>query len=354
MIHVATGSSTVPPVKYDGTTKDIFYLTRALAKLGCDVIVIDSKTEPIKRKDSHTHFLEVWNPPLGDAGRLRHILRIMIFALLSTRTLHRVVKKEHPDIIHLHSQFPAAAVLLSRWFFHRDVPLIHNTHNTIITMQTSRINRFKHSLEVFAFKQADFVMSDTESTKKRIHILFKIPMDKIFVRPEGIDTIEIDEFIKTAHPELKSQKGKIVIYPAVIDPRKNQMGLIKAVPDILRVHPDTTFVLPGPIGNRPYYESLQNQIAESNLTDHIQFSGELPLVPDLFRLYGNADIFVFPTLYETQGVVLLEAMAFGLPCAASNIGPILDIAGADGSSALLFDPRDTSAIAHAVVPFARR
>lgn len=349
VVHVATGSSPVPPVKYDGTAKDIFYLTRALARQGCDVSVIDSKTSSADRKDSRAQFIEVWNPPLSDVSGLKHILRIVTFALLSVRTLRHVMRKEHPDIIHLHSQFPSAAVLLARHFLGRRAPIIHNTHNTLIVMQTSWRNRLKHGLEVFALRHADFVMADTESVKKRIQAVFKVPENIIYVRPEGIDVRQVDEFVKANPPEPRAKSDKTVIYPAVIDPRKNQMGLLKAIPYVLHSHPDTTFVLPGPIGNKPYYEALRSYAEEKGLTNRVQFVGELPLVPDLFRWYQKSDIFVFPTLYETQGVILLEAMAFSLPCAASNIGPIVDIAGTDGSGALLFDANNVEEISRTLV-----
>jgi len=349
VVHVATGSASVPPPRYDSTTKDIFYLTRALAETDCGVGVIDVKADPALRAGSRARFHEVLNPPLRDAGMLRHGLRISSFALLCVPALNRVMKRERPDIIHVHSQFPSAAILLSRRLFRWKAPVLHNTHNHVIVMETSPRNRIKHALEVFAFKHADFLMADTQSAKRRLNTVFGVPNERIFVRPEGLDFGEIETFAREQPPETGKPRGPIVLYPAYIIPRKNQMGLVRAASAVLERFPDARFILPGPVGDRAYGEAVTKEIARLHLTDHFELPGELPRVPDLFRWYRAADAFVFPTFHEMQGATLLEAMAFGLPCAASNIGPVVDIAGADGAAVLLFDPQNPASISQAVV-----
>ena len=349
VVHIATGSASVPPPKYDSTTKDIFYLTKALAELECDVSVVDIRADAQLRKGSRAHFREVFNPPLRDVGIYRHVIRIFTFALLCVPALRREVKEDRPDIVHTHSQFPSVAILLARRLFRWKIHLLHNTHNHVIVMETSTRNRMKHGLEIFALKHADSVMADTFSAKKRLHEVFGIPPEKVFVRPEGLDMGEIDAFIK-AEPRRKTAKETmVVLYPALIIPRKNQLGLVRAAPEILKSHPHARFVLPGPVGDRAYYEMVRKEVAERKLTEQFEFTGELPRAPDLFRWYRNADVFVFPTFHEMQGATLLEAMAFGLPCAASDIGPVVDIAGADNSAVLLFNPGDPHAIAQAVI-----
>jgi glycosyltransferase involved in cell wall biosynthesis len=262
--------------------------------------------------------------------------------------LGRILKEKQADIIHNHSQFPAVAILFARCLLGWKTPILHNTHNHVVVMETSTANRVKHCLEIYALKHADFLMVDTDSARQRLHQVFGISPGKVFVRPEGLDFEEIDNFIKSNPARVKVEKGKIVLYPALIIPRKNQIGLIRAVPKILEKHPYTKFVFPGPVADRDYYQTLQREVAERKLSEHIAFIGELPRVPDLFRWYLKADVFVFPTFHEMQGATLLEAMAFGLPCAASGIGPITDIAGSDNSAVLLFDPDEPDSIAQAI------
>lgn len=63
----------------------------------------------------------------------------------------------------------------------------------------------------------------------------------------------------------------------------------------------------------------------------------------LARAYASADIFVFPSSMETFGLVVVEAMAAGLPVVASRVGGIPDVI-AEGNNGYTFDVGDTAAI----------
>jgi glycosyltransferase involved in cell wall biosynthesis len=74
---------------------------------------------------------------------------------------------------------------------------------------------------------------------------------------------------------------------------------------------------------------------------------------ELFDLYRQADVFVLPTIGETYGIVLGEAMASGLPVVATNVGAIPEIVE-DGVSGLLVPPNSPSALADALRMVARQ
>lgn len=94
-------------------------------------------------------------------------------------------------------------------------------------------------------------------------------------------------------------------------------------------------------------EALLRQKAPANVT----FLGNLDRQAVLPRLYASADAFVFASLTETLGLVILEAMASGLPVIATPAGGVADHLR-HGSNGLAYAANDVSALAHAIITLA--
>jgi len=91
----------------------------------------------------------------------------------------------------------------------------------------------------------------------------------------------------------------------------------------------------GPLAGR-----LQKQIKEAGLADRIKFVGPISNTPSFLN---SLDAFIFPSLWEGQGIVLLEAGLVGLPIIASATGGITDMISAD--SGFLVPAGDAAALA---------
>ncbi len=163
--------------------------------------------------------------------------------------------------------------------------------------------------------------------------------------------IDMDGIISSIHVNSSGRtasQNKIVFCAARIQPRKNQLAVVRAIPRILHVHPEVRFIFAGPIDDPAYLSLMRKFIEDNQLSEQVEITGEVPQ-ESLYELYHSATIFVFPTLYETQGQVLLEAMAFGLPVIASRIGPIEDMVNLEKGSAILVDPNNIDEIADSVI-----
>ena len=125
--------------------------------------------------------------------------------------------------------------------------------------------------------------------------------------------------------------------------RKDQMTLVRAMPELVKQCPELLLLLVGPPLEPDYCAVLENFVAEQGLKDHVRFVGyaEAP-----WDYYKAADIMVFASREEGFGTVVIEAMAHGLPVVARRLPGVNDAFIAPGTSGYLFD-RDEEYAAYA-------
>lgn len=105
----------------------------------------------------------------------------------------------------------------------------------------------------------------------------------------------------------------VALFVGRVAHEKNIGFLIEAVAAARRRIPDLLFLI---TGEGPAEKALRRQVADSGLSDNVRFLGYLDRQDELPDAYAGADVFIFASRTETQGLVLLEAMAMGLPVVA--------------------------------------
>ena len=144
---------------------------------------------------------------------------------------------------------------------------------------------------------------------------------------------------------LKTEFHSNLLFIANIEPRKGLDVLIKA----LSLIKDITFHL-DVVGrhdiNVKYFQQIQKLINQYGLESKIQFHGQKTGTA-LKELFQKADIFVFPSRQETFGIVLLEAISFGLPIVASVIPSTCELIK-DNENGILFPVNDSKGLADAL------
>jgi glycosyltransferase involved in cell wall biosynthesis len=104
-------------------------------------------------------------------------------------------------------------------------------------------------------------------------------------------------------------------------------------------------VIVGAERDQRYAAELQTLVDELGITEDVVFVGGVPL-EETARFYQAADLLVYPSLNETFGLPILEAMACACPVVTSNISAMPETAG---GAAVLADPRDSASLARAIV-----
>ena len=169
------------------------------------------------------------------------------------------------------------------------------------------------------YERCDAVIAPSQMAAERLENGYKIKRTQIKVVPTGIPlprAIAPEEIAATRARYGVDNGGKLLLYAGRIAKEKN-LGLLLDTfeQEVAQAHPDTKLIL---AGSGVDAASIQERIeASPRLRSRAIMTGFINRA-DLDPLYAAADLFAFPSLTETQGVVLGEALAAGTPCCAVN------------------------------------
>lgn len=198
----------------------------------------------------------------------------------------------------------------------------------------------------YSVRSASNVVCVSENTRRDAARLYGVPAEKMTVVYEGYDdTIGKDQNSKTGilKNQSPSPKRPFFLFIGRIEERKNINRIVEAFEIVKKEYClSHRLVLAGRPGYG--YEGIRARIERSEYRDDIEEIGYVD-EKEKWRLLAEADIFIFPTLYEGFGIPLLEAQSVGTPVIAADNSSIPEVAG---SSAVLVDPYDVRAIVWAM------
>ena len=131
-----------------------------------------------------------------------------------------------------------------------------------------------------------------------------------------------------------------ILHLSTLSHLKGALVLMEAIPLVVRQRRDVEFVFAGPWSHTEDKEWAENYITQHDITEHIRFSGQVD-GNEKRSLFDFADLFVFPGVQqEGQPLVVLEAMAAGLPVIFTNRGCLRDLVidGKTGLEVSINDP----------------
>jgi len=162
------------------------------------------------------------------------------------------------------------------------------------------------------------------------------------VVPTGID---ISKFKPASLGKIKKKERTNVLYVGRLVKEKNLDIVIKSALIVAEKIKNVHFTIVGVGPAKEYYENLTKQEG----VDHLfTFIGLIKQQKEMVKYYQEADIFVFPSIFETQGLSGIEAMACGLPVAGADYLAIPDFVK-DGYNGYLFNPFDVDDCANKIV-----
>lgn len=257
--------------------------------------------------------------------------------------LTRLFQKRKPDCVHLHtSKAGTLGVLAARL---AGVPrVVYSSHGHLFhegadidgVSLTGAAYYLYFWLRRLTVGLADRVVALSEQDRREQVQLGIGPAGRYRVIPNGVS---MDEYETRPDPADRRDirrslslpaEGPMVVHVGRLVREKGQQDLIRALiehPDLA----DVTLVLVGGGPRRSELEELTNRL---DLTSQVYFAG---VQSDVVPYLRSADLFCFPSRYESQGLALMEAMAVGLPCISTLEGGLRELVK-EGRTAHVVNP----------------
>jgi len=196
-------------------------------------------------------------------------------------------------------------------------------------------------------RAADAIIINSHSLRSEIERYLDVDPRKLRLIYEAVDHDLFrpgDRGEAAAHLKSYGISGPFVLFVSSLWPYKNCDGLLRAWALARADLPGRKLVIVGPGRDEKYLAQLHSLAAELGISGDVIFTGGVPLDETIW-FYRAADVFVYPSLNETFGLPILEAMACGCPVVTSDTSAMPETAG---GAAILADPKDPASVARAI------
>jgi len=312
----------------NGVTVSILTLTREMRKLGHEFYVFAPGV---------SGHVDTENPTIRFPSVRTWKARDYPLAIPYLPKLTERVRHLNLDIIHTHTPFILGRLGL-KLAKKLDIPLVSTNHTQYIHYAhyfpfapKSATRRLIKNYMKWYYGQCDGIIVPS---KPILEMLRSYGVETpIHVIPTGIllDT--------SAGPEARSAvrarygiplDAKVLVYVGRLAREKNMDLLLHSFKRLTRGHKNAYLML---VGDGPYESGCRDICRDLKLDGRAIFVGPVP-IKDVARYYIAGDVFTFPSVSDTQGLVLWEALQAGLPCVAMKAGTAPEML-VDGEDSLL-------------------
>lgn len=174
--------------------------------------------------------------------------------------------------------------------------------------------RMMENMLLMMYENCDSVVALSRKSKEQL-VRLGLDKSKIIVMPTGVDAlpkVDREELKEFRRENGLAQEDEVLLYVGRLSREKNLAILVSVIEEVARKRPQAKLVF---VGDNEYKKELEAIAAESSARENIIFTGRVPR-EKLSMAYGVAKIFMFPSMTDTQGLVLNEAVASGLPVVA--------------------------------------
>lgn len=340
-MHIAHFTNTYHPT-ISGVVRSVSSFRQALTELGNNVFVFTQDAGDYK--DEEPFIFRYLSINLGLPNEFPATIPISPF-------MDRLIPALKLDVIHSHHPVLLGQVAANK-ADELNVPLVFTFHTRYreyshyFPIPQETFQEFvKGAIDLWIkdyLKRCDHVVVPSESMQHILNDVYEWDRN-VTVVPTGID---LRPYQAIDHDSARARcawgEGTVIISVGRLAAEKNWPTLLEAFALLLRDHPDIRLVL---IGDGPDRRKLKRLSQKLEIASQVEFVGKVPFGETPTYLKA-ADLFAFPSITETQGLVTLEAMAAGLPVVAVDASGTRDVVD-HGEDGLLTD-NDSQALAAAM------
>ena len=262
------------------------------------------------------------------------------FRMFWTQFIFPFYAKKYDLIVNL-TQFEASVFNLEK-----QIVVVHDLIPYIFKDQKHKHKFFVYKILPHILRKVKNICAVSVNTKSDLVKILGVKENKIVVIYESVDkNIEI---YSKQNFELEKNLllsginiGRYILFVGSYDKRKNLENVIKAFDIVCEREKNLYLVVVGFLNenNKRYYKKIIKNFNKIKILGHIS-------IKELVILYKNAELFLFPTLYEGFGLPPLEAMACGCPVVVSDKGSLPEVCG---DAAVYVNPYDPQSIAEGIL-----
>ena len=252
------------------------------------------------------------------------------------------VRQDKPDLLHVQYTAPLGC----------NVPVVVSVHDVSFLEHPEYFTRdrawqLQWTVRRTVYSAARILTGSEFSKSSILKVYGDLDEDKVVVVPNAAAS-EFRPIAREAATAVVRERFSIgapfILSVGDLQPRKNQIGLIRGFARLVNAYPQLkqNLILAGK--ETWFGDQVHKAARDSGVADRIQFFGFVS-DQDLLQLYNACDLFVFPSFYEGFGLPALEAMACGRAVTCSHTSALPEVV--DGA-AILFDPYAVDEIVRAL------
>ncbi|MBT3207893.1 MAG: glycosyltransferase family 4 protein [Bacteroidetes bacterium] len=264
--------------------------------------------------------------------------------------LPKAAMKEKCDILHCTSNTAPNKINIPLIVTLHDIIYMEKSYFGILTDKGTSYQKFGNVYRRWyvpkIVKNCDILITVSNFEKKRISDFFQLKENKLHAIYNGVSRHFKQVTVQSELSRVKSQyklPDDFFFFLGNTDPKKNTKGVLKAYSDFRKKSTDDYKLVMLDYDEEELMKLLA-EIGDKALREHIILTGYV-INTDLPAIYSLCNIFLYPSLRESFGIPMLEAMRCGVPVITSNTSSMPEVSG-DG--ALFVDPYKPAEITEAI------